>query len=210
MLLESVMAGRVIPGFTMSANPGLKIVRWPVLDWFTFGISFAGLALWVFLMPGRVTLCLFLLAAACHVLRQLRWHPILTIRRPILLILHAAYAWIPVSFILMAAGQMGWVSLSAGMHGLAVGLTGGLIIAMITRTARGHTGRILQASQPEILAFTLVMLAAFLRVIYSLLPSIFSPVLPAAAGTCWTTAFLIYCLQYGPWLIQPRVDGLDG
>jgi uncharacterized protein involved in response to NO len=29
----------------------------------------------------------------------------------------------------------------AGVHALAVGATGGLVIGMITRTARGQTGR---------------------------------------------------------------------
>jgi uncharacterized protein involved in response to NO len=40
--------------------------------------------------------------------------------------------------------------LSAGIHALAVGATGGLIIGMVTRTARGHTGRPLLASPLEV------------------------------------------------------------
>jgi uncharacterized protein involved in response to NO len=88
--------------------------------------------------------------------------------RPILWILHAAYAWLPVGFVLLALAQIGWVSVSAGVHALAVGATGGLIIGMVTRTARGHTGRPLQASKAEVLAYAGDG-AAVLRVVLPLL-----------------------------------------
>ena len=46
----------------------------------------------------------------------------------------------------VGAAQFGGVSVSLGVHALTVGVTGGLIIGMITRTARGHTGREMKAS----------------------------------------------------------------
>ena len=79
--------------------------------------------------------------------------------------LHGAYAWLPIGLLLLALAQLGMVSVSAGIHALAVGATGGLIIGMITRTARGHTGRPLQVSRPEVLAYALVMAGAVLRVL---------------------------------------------
>ena len=64
----------------------------------------------------------------------------MTRSRPILWILHAAYAWLPLGFVLLALAQMGWVGVSAGVHALAVGATGGLIIGMVTRARRATPG----------------------------------------------------------------------
>ena len=99
---------------------------------------------------------------------------------------------------------------SAGVHALAVGATGGLIIGMVTRTARGHTGRTLQASKPEVLAYALVMAAAVLRVLLPLASAaLYVPSLVGAAAA-WGLAFAIYLWRFTPWLMQPRVDGKDG
>jgi uncharacterized protein involved in response to NO len=125
-------------------------------------------------------------------------------------ILHAAYAWIPIGLGLLALAQIGLVTVSAGVHALAVGTTGGLIVGMITRTARGHTGRPVQASKAEVLAYALVMSAAVLRVLVPLLtPSLYIASLIAAA-VAWSAAFLIYLWIFTPWLMQTRLDGKDG
>lgn len=134
----------------------------------------------------------------------------MTRSRPILWILHAAYAWLPLGFVLLALAQMGWVGVSAGVHALAVGATGGLIIGMVTRTARGHTGRPLRASKAEVLAYALVMAAAMLRVVLPILaPQWFVQALLAAA-LAWSAAFAIYLVIYTPWLTTTRLDGKDG
>jgi uncharacterized protein involved in response to NO len=53
---------------------------------------------------------------------------------------------------LMTAGKV-WTGFATPRGPtLAVGATGGFIIGMITRTTRGHTGRLLAVSGPEVLA----------------------------------------------------------
>lgn len=210
IMLECVIAGRVIPGFTMSANPGLKIPGLPALEVLTLGSTLVGLGLWVFLPPQMLTAGVLLLAAASHVVRQWRWSPLVTRKRPILWILHAAYGWIPLALGLLAMSQLGWVSSSAGLHALTVGATSGLIIAMVTRTARGHTGRVLQASRAEVVAYALVMLAATARVVLPLVAPNWMASGLLIAAACWATAFGIYAVVYTPWLSQARVDGKDG
>ena len=102
------------------------------------------------------------------------------------------------------------VPASVAVHALAVGATGGLIIGMITRTARGHTGRPLQASSPEVLAYALVLGAAVLRVLLPwLMPQYLSLWLVAAAAA-WSAAFGLYLFVYTPWLLTTRLDGKDG
>src|SRR5690606_33681816 len=107
----------------------------------TLALTALAMLLWVFApdstgwnQAGGVV---FSLAAVAHVLRLLQWRPALTRHRPILWILHLAYAWIPLGLALLAMAQFGWTGVSAGVHALAIGATGGLIIGMITRTARG-------------------------------------------------------------------------
>ncbi|MDD2846486.1 MAG: NnrS family protein [Rhodoferax sp.] len=214
LMIECVMAGRVVPAFTMSVNPGLKIkiARWSELT--TLAATALALALWVLVPSGPVTSPIAavacLLAAVLHAVRLAQWHPQVTRSRPILWILHASYAWIPVGFALLALAQMGWVAVSPAVHALAVGTTGGLIIGMITRTARGHTGRQLQVSSAEVLAYALVMGAAVLRVVVPVATPQWYAAALVVAALAWSLAFVIYLVIYTPWLLQTRADGKDG
>lgn len=210
IMIECVMAGRVIPFFTMAVTPSLKLAAPVWLERVTLGVTALGLALWVLAPPSMAGLIVLGAASGLHTKRLLAWRPGVTLKRPILWILHAAYAWIPVGLALLALAQLGWVPVSAGVHALAVGATGGLIIGMITRTARGHTGRPLAVAGPEILAYALVMIAAVLRVFLPLLaPALYTSALIATAAL-WSAAFLIYIWIYTPWLMSTRLDGKDG
>jgi len=115
-----------------------------------------------------------------------------------------------VGFVLLALAQLGWVAQSLAVHAFAVGVIGGLIIGMVTRTARGHTGRPLQASRGEVAAYALVMAAAVLRVLVpAVRPDWYAHALEAAAGL-WAIAFAVYLVIYTPWLLRTRLDGKDG
>ncbi|MDD3934699.1 NnrS family protein [Rhodoferax sp.] len=210
IMIESVIAGRVVPAFTMSATPGLRIQRSAIQERLTLGLTALGLLLWVFAPAGVWGLLVLLAAAGLHAIRLWSWRPLRTRHKPILWILHGAYAWIALGLLLLALAQMGWIPVSAGVHALAVGATGGLIIGMVTRTARGHTGRPLALSRLEVAAYALVMAAAALRVLVPLLwPGLYMATLILAAAA-WCAAFLIYLWIYSPWLLQTRLDGKDG
>ncbi|MEO7851178.1 MAG: NnrS family protein [Rubrivivax sp.] len=210
VMIECVMAGRVIPAFTQSATPGLKLKTPTPFDRTTLAVTALALLSWVFGGPAGLSGSAFALAALAHLHRQWHWQPWVTRPRPILWILHAAYVWLAIGFALLALAQFGWVGASAGVHALAVGATGGLIIGMVTRTARGHTARPLQVSKAEVLAYALILSAALLRV---LLPLIAPQGLVAwlwAAALAWSAAFVIYLVIYTPWLMRTRLDGKDG
>jgi uncharacterized protein involved in response to NO len=81
---------------------------------------------------------------------------------------------------------------------------------MITRTALGHTGRMIIVGRIETSAYALVQIAAVVRVLTV-------AAVPAAAvagihvaATLWALAFLLYLWRYLPWLIRPRADGQPG
>jgi uncharacterized protein involved in response to NO len=210
IMIESVVAGRVIPAFTMAATPDLRLQALPWLERSTLGMTAVGLVLWLLAPAGALGAGALMAAAALQATRLLSWKPLVAKRKPILWILHAAYAWISIGLFLLALSQMGWIPVSVGVHALAVGATGGLIIGMVTRTARGHTGRPLSVSTPELLAYGLVMAAAVLRVLVPLLlPGAYIVALVLAAAA-WGIAFIIYLWVYTPWLLQTRLDGKDG
>lgn len=210
VVIELVMTSRVVPFFTTSALPNVKIVTLPWLDRMALAVTVVGLALWVTdWHPGLAGVSLAL-AFALNLVRQWRWHPLATLGCPILWILHAAHLWLSLGLGLLALAQMGLVTTSLGVHALGVGATGGLILGMMTRTARGHTGRPLAADAPEVAIYALIMLAALLRVLLPLLvPSFYVSGLVASAAA-WSAAFLIYLWQYTPWLVSARQDGKDG
>jgi uncharacterized protein involved in response to NO len=95
-------------------------------------------------------------------------------------------------------------------HALTLGGIGGLTLGMMTRTARGHTGRPLQADGFELAMFILVQLAVVARVVGPLL-------LPGAYVACvvgaalfWSAAFALYAIRYWPILTRSRIDGKPG
>lgn len=209
VVLQAVMAGRVIPGLTISATPGLRIARWPALEKTCLVATATGMAMWIAAPPAAswLTAPVLALAAACHALRQWRWRTRVVWRRPVLWILHAAYAWIAVGLALLACAGPGWLSPSAGVHALGVGATGGLVIGMMARTARGHTGRTLRVGRSEVLAYGLVLVAALVRVLQALVPGVAAGPLLVTAAAAWSTAFAIFLWIYTPWLLRGTAHG---
>lgn len=220
VVLESVIAGRVIPGFTASALRGVLLRQSPRVDRWAIALGAVALAVWAVSseLPAAVSepLAVFiaaplaLVAAALHLVRWVGWNFWATCKTPLLWILHLAYLWIPVGLGLLAAAQWGWVPRSAGVHALAIGATGGLIIGMITRTALGHTGRLLLAGGVETTAYALVQLAAVARVITVLAVPTAAIAGIYVAAFAWSLAFALYLFRYAPYLWQVRVDGRPG
>lgn len=210
VMIECVMAGRVIPAFTAAALPGPQLAPPPWLERMCLGLTAASLAAWALLPAQWLTAAGLAAAALLHGVRLAWWQPWRTRARPILWVLHLAYAWLPMGLALLAAGQLGWLGESAGIHALAAGLTGGLIIGMLSRTARGHTGRPLQASRLEVLAYGLISVSAVVRVLLPLvLPMAWSSWIVIAA-LAWSAGFAAYLWRFAPWLMSARLDGRDG
>lgn len=211
LMVVCVMTGRVVPLFTRNVTPGMG----PNVPARSFELSLLALtaltlALWVLQGPALLVALASLAAAAMHAVRLWTWRPLVTLRRPILWILHAAYAWLPVGFVLLALAQWNVLPATLAVHAFAVGTIGGLVLGMLTRTARGHLGRPLLASRGETVAYALVMLAAFVRVLVPAIhPEWTLRSLDIASGV-WALAFAIYVYIYAPWLVRTRLDGKDG
>jgi uncharacterized protein involved in response to NO len=210
VVIEAAIGGRVIPMFTSNAVPGVKAVSSARTDKLALGLTAAAGLAWALALPAVLTALLALGAAAAQAVRLAGWKPLSTLRNPLLWILHVSYAWIPFGFLLLACAQFGVLPQSAAIHVLGLGALGGLILGMITRTALGHTGRALAAGPKETAMYVLVQLAVLLRLVAALAPDSARNVSLVGAAVCWTAAFTLYAVVYGPYLCRPRVDGREG
>jgi uncharacterized protein involved in response to NO len=111
---------------------------------------------------------------------------------------------------LRALAELGWIMPSLATHALTVGAIGGLTLGMMTRTARGHTGRPLEAGRGELSAYVLIQLAALVRVFVPLFaPQLYLDAL-LVSGALWSLAFVVFVVAYWPVLTRPRIDGRPG
>lgn len=209
MFVMVVMGGRVIPMFTASARQ-VRVRRVPWLEWIATGSVLALLAAGLAGLPPAALAACAGVAAVAHAARMSLWRSWATVGHPILWILHAAYAWIVAHLALRALAALELLPASAATHALTVGAIGGLIIGMMTRTARGHTGRPLVASRMETAAYALVQVAALVRVFVPLAAASLTLHAIACAGVLWTVAFGLFFLKFFPILTRARADGRPG
>ena len=210
IIVMAIIAGRVLPMFTANAVPGTQPRREPLIE----GIALGSLVLIVAadLIPAPSVLfgLLAVVAALSHAARLALWKPWRTAHKPILWILHASYAWIVIHLALRALSAFELVAASAAIHALTVGAIGGMTLGMMTRTARGHTGRPLETTAAETTAYVLVQLAAATRVLLPIaVPSLYHQSV-VVSGLLWTGAFAMFVWQFAPILWQARIDGRPG
>jgi len=210
LFIMAVMAGRVLPMFTNNGVPGARATRHPGIEKLALGAVLLLLVADLAPLPGALLATLAVLACAAHLARWCLWQPWTAWRTPLVWVLHAAYLWIPVHLALRAAAALGMVPGSLATHALTVGAAGGLIIGMMTRTARGHTARPLRADRADIACYVLVLAAALVRVGVPLLQPNWSVGAVLASAALWSAGFGLYALRYAPVLLHPRLDGRPG
>jgi uncharacterized protein involved in response to NO len=208
IVLISVVAGRIVPSFTRNwlakrGNSDLPAVHgW--IDRAALSTLHTGLFGWVFFPSFRAVGALLLLGAAFNLWRLSRWRGGATFAEPLLLVLHVGYAWL-----VLGAGLLGLALLdadlpqSAAIHALTVGAIGTMVLAVMTRAIRGHTGRALSADRGTVAIYILVNIAAIVRVAVAVGETWTIPLLVTSAGL-WIGAFAVFVLAYGPMLLRPQ------
>ena len=210
LLVMTVLGGRVIPMFTRNGVAGAR-VRSSALVERIVPISAVALLFCdvVWSSPALIAIVL-VIGAAAQCWRVLLWRPWQTRRVPLVWILHVGYGWIPFHLALRALSEFDVVAAPLATHALTVGAIGGLTLGMMTRTARGHTGRPLHADTWEIAAYAAVTAAAVTRVLVPLaLPGLYNTAISVSAAL-WSAAYGIYAVRYWPVLTRPRLDGKPG
>jgi uncharacterized protein involved in response to NO len=210
LFIMAVISGRVVPMFTNNAIPGAGAARNAGVEKFALGALLALLACDVAGAPASLTGGVALLAALAHGVRLCLWRPWRTLGTPLVWVLHAAYAWIVIHLALRTAAAFGGIAPALEVHALTAGAIGAMTLGMMTRTARGHTGRALAADRVDVASYALVLVAALLRVFgVMLFPAAYVGMI-LASGACWSAAFALYAIRYAPILTRGRIDGKPG
>jgi len=205
-----VMGGRVIPMFTNNGVPGVQARRHRMLEPLALGSVLALLAADALRAPSGVIVFLTLTSAAAQFGRLSLWQPWRTLATPLVWVLHASYAWIVLYLGLRALVALGALPAPLAIHALTIGAIGGMTIGMMTRTAKGHTGRLLIADRYDLACYCLIQLAAIVRVFGGMtLPSFYRETV-IGSGMLWIVAFGLFAARYWPVLSRARLDGKPG
>lgn len=205
-----VLGGRVIPMFTNNALPGTNATRHALLEKLALGSVIAAFVADLLPAPSLLVAALAIGGALANGCRLALWKPWRTLATPLLWVLHAAYAWIVVYLFLRGLTALDLLSGSYAAHALTVGAIGGMTIGMMTRTARGHTGRPLRADRWEIAMYLSMHAAALVRVFGGIASPQFYLVSIEVSALLWAACFALYALRYWPVLSRPRLDGKPG
>ncbi|HEV2008015.1 MAG TPA: NnrS family protein [Burkholderiales bacterium] len=210
LLVMTVLGGRVIPMFTTNGLPGAQVGRNRLVERLVPVAMLALLFADVLSSPAWLLAIVTATGAVAQGARVMLWRPWQTLRVPLVWILHVGYVWIPVHLALRALSQFGLVPPPLATHAMTVGAIGALTLGMMTRTAKGHTGRPLVADRYEVVAFALVTAAAITRVLVPLVAIEAYGNAVTASAIMWSAAFAIYAVRYWPILTRPRVGGAPG
>jgi uncharacterized protein involved in response to NO len=208
-MLISIIGGRIVPSFTRNwmAKRALKPEPAPAsrFDAAALAVTAAALLAWLIApvsLPGGA---LFVAAGVINFVRLARWRGWTTSAEPLVLILHAGYAWLATAFTLLGLASLApeIVPSAAGIHALTAGAFGVMTLAVMTRASLGHTGRPLAADGATRTIYLLVNLGAATRVAAPFFPDAYALAL-AASAIPWSAAFALFAAAYGPFLLRPR------
>jgi uncharacterized protein involved in response to NO len=199
------IGGRIIPSFTRNyiARRGGSRLPAPMSPFDQSALAsllLAGLC-WTVVPDTYITAAAAMVAAGLNAARLGRWRGVATWREPLLLVLHIAYAFIPLGYVAVALSAMGVWSAPSALHLLTVGAIGMTTLAVMTRASRGHTGRALTASPVTATAYLCLLVAAVLRPLAELAPDFYQHIL-AFSAVGWITAFALFVIEHAPILMH--------
>jgi len=210
LILVMLIGGRIIPSFTRNwlarMNPGPLPAPLDRFDIAATAIAAAALVAWIVVPESRIVGAALIVAGLAHAGRLARWRGWRAWRDRLVLVLHVAYAFVPIGFILTGLSALGLISPSAGEHAWAIGVFGGMTMAVMSRASLGHTGRALAASPAVQAIYALILGAAIARICAAIeLESAF--VTLHIAAFAWAAAFFGFAVAYWRVFTGPRLGG---
>jgi uncharacterized protein involved in response to NO len=207
VLLIALIGGRIVPSFTRNwlarARPGQLPVPFARFDAVAIAAAAAAIAGWVAFPGAAPTAVLAAAAGVLQAFRLGRWAGYRTAGEPLVLILHVAYAFVPIGFVLLALSiAASWLVVASGaLHAWTVGAIGTMTLAVMTRASLGHTGRALVATPATRLIYAAIVVAASARVLSAF--DIWRDALLTTSATAWVLAFAAFASSFGPMLLRP-------
>lgn len=208
VMMIMVIGGRIIPSFTRNWLVKQATGRLPAPfddgDRIVMIVSGIALASWVSWPESTAVAWLAVLAMVANLYRLTRWAGDRTLAEPLVLVLHIAFAFVPIGFgsIALATLAPSVIAPSGAVHVWTAGAISLMTLAVMTRAALGHTGRPLRATWPITSIYLAAILAGVSRTLAALdiLPQ---AMLHASAGF-WIAAYLGFAVVYAPLLARRR------
>ncbi|MFD1881956.1 NnrS family protein [Paracoccus pacificus] len=205
VVLVTIIGGRIIPSFTRNwlnqRGLGPMPVAYNRFDMAVIAVSALTLAAWVFRPDAPLIAPAALIAGGLNAVRLLRWRGAAVRAEWLLLVLHLAYAFVPLGFFAIALAILRLIQPVSALHVLTVGVIATMMLAVMTRATRGHTGRPLTASRLTVLSYLCLFAAALARPLADIGNS---PRLIEASGALWILGFTLFVVEYGPMLLRTR------
>jgi len=213
LMMIAVIGGRIVPSFTRNwlvrRGPGrLPVPPMRRFDALALLVLPGALLLWA-VFPGHpVTGAALLAAGALHLARLARWAGHRTFAEPLVWVLHAGYAFLPLGALAMGAAILrGAVpGLAAAQHLWMAGAIGLMTLAVMTRATLGHSGRTLSAGAGTLALYLALFAAVALRLAAGLWPGV-AGALHSLSGLAWFGAFAGFAALYGPLHLRRRPHG---
>jgi len=212
ILFLFIIAGRILPFFTIAQVPGATLSNFPILEKLLYPLCysfiFSELLIVWFYSVKYVSAILGFTLFITNVIRLYRWKSWISWKYPILFVLHLGYLWLSIGFLAFGLYRLGYLPASPVYHIFTIGGLSLFIYGMITRIPLGHTGLKIKASLATQIAYLLLNVAFFIRVIFPL----FHLTREAYfySGILWIISFFLYLIQFTSILISPRIDGKIG
>ena len=199
IMLIMLIGGRIVPSFTRNwlvrQNPGQLPAAFDRYDMISLAVAGATLLAWVISPDWPATGAALIVSGVLQAVRVARWAGHRTLSDRLVLILHVAYAFVPLGFVLVGLASLKLLPAAAGIHAWTGGAIGTMTLAVMSRSSLGHTGRPLAATGVVQIIYAFVVFSALARICASLHPE-WSPGLLHGAGLAWAVAFLGFALAY--------------
>jgi uncharacterized protein involved in response to NO len=202
--LLMLIGGRIVPSFTRNwlvrENPGRLPQPFAKFDGASIAAGVVALVAWTAAPDHWSAGVLLLAASVLQAARLARWAGDRTLRDRLVLVLHVAYAFVPVGFALLGAAAL-WpdaVPASAGVHAWTAGAISLMTLAVMTRASLGHTGQPLAASRGTQAIYLMALIAGVARIAATFVAA---TALLHIAAFAWFAAFAGFAVVYGPALV---------
>lgn len=203
-----LMIGRRVIPFFISKGAAVEVKNW---RWVDAASVILFIAFWffasftvMFMVSAVLAIILFLILGV----RMWGWHTLGIWKKPLLWILYLAHGFIMVGFLLFALASSLGAAPYLAIHAFAAGGIGLMTMGMMARVALAHTGRNIHVLPPLLpLVFSLIVLAAIIRVVFPLLAPGYGGIWIAGSQLLWVSAFTMFAWVYFPMLVSPRIQG---
>ena len=143
--------------------------------------------------------------AGLHVARLMRWLGKSTFAEPLVLVLHMAYAFIPLGSLFIAVSILAPQTLSqaTAVHVWTAGAIGLMTVGVMTRASLGHLGYPLIAGPTTTMIYLALTGSVFFRVVADFVPD-WRDILLNGSALLWIVCFAGFVLFYGPMLLRTK------